>query len=83
MTGHAQRQARQYRQEAKETLGTGLPSSFGTILMTPWLHALAHAPQWIHGKSGVIFIISSSPSAVLGSAVILVCAYPEALRVNA
>jgi len=35
MTGQAQRQARQYRQEAKETLGISFPSSFGTILITP------------------------------------------------
>ena len=60
MTGQAQRQARQYRQEAKETLGISFPSSFGTILITPWLQALAQAPQWIQGKSGVILIMVCS-----------------------
>ena len=60
MTGQAQRQARQYRQEAKETLGISFPSSFGTILITPWLQALAQAPQWIQGKSGGILIMVCS-----------------------
>jgi uncharacterized repeat protein (TIGR02543 family) len=60
MTGQAQRQARQYRQEEKETLGISFPSSFGTILITPWLQALAQAPQWIQGKSGVILIMVCS-----------------------
>ena len=60
MTGQAQRQARQYRQEVKETLGISFPSSFGTILITPWLQALAQAPQWIQGKSGVILIMVCS-----------------------
>ena len=45
MTGQAQRQARQYRQEEKETLGISFPSSFGTILITPWLQALAQLPS--------------------------------------
>ena len=45
ITGQAQRQARQYRQEEKEILGTSFPSASGTILITPWRHASAQAPQ--------------------------------------